>query len=41
MKRGAKAMPANSPKQTWPSELQMSAFRGKADIACCGAYVRL
>ena len=27
---------ASGPKQTWSSAPRMSAFEGKADIACCG-----
>jgi hypothetical protein len=32
---------AFGPKQTWPSALHMSALGGKADMAFCGANVRL
>ena len=32
-------MSAIGPKQTWLVALHMSAFGGKADMACCAAYV--
>jgi hypothetical protein len=33
-------MSAIGPKQTWAGALHMSAFGGKADMACCGIRFR-